>query len=342
MAAAFAGTSVACGLAAPGYRGNDSRYFDGHAFANQVPTPTKDLSDVLRWKMTSEAGPWEVRTATTPARPPPARVGRGELRVTWINHATVLIQMDGLNILTDPIWSERASPFSFVGPKRMHPPGVPFAQLPAIDVVLVSHNHYDHLDISTLARLARDHRPIILAGLGTRALLKQEGIGRGHDMDWWETRRIGRAVSVTAVPAQHWSRRGFGDTNNTLWAGFVIVGTQGPVYFAGDTGWGPHFEQIRARFGPIRLALLPIGAYKPRWFMRSMHISPAEAVDAARILEAQFTVPIHWGTFALGDDGQDEPIQALEDNLNVVNDPPTFLRLDFGEGRTLGGTGPGG
>jgi L-ascorbate metabolism protein UlaG (beta-lactamase superfamily) len=259
----------------------------------------------------------------------------GELRVTWINHATTLIQMDGVNILTDPIWSERASPYSFIGPKRYRDPGLRFGSLPPIDVVVISHNHYDHFDVPTLARLAQQHSPRILAGLGSRAILEEEAINGGHDLEWWDELRITEHVVVTAVPAQHWSRRGIGDTNNTLWAGFVITGTAGPVYYSGDTGWGPHFEQVRNRFGPLRRAMLPIGAFEPRWFMKNMHISPQEAVDAARILEAQVTVPVHWGTFSLGDDGQDEPPQVLEAYLRHMDDPPNFWILDFGEGRDV-------
>lgn len=339
VAALFLGTVVivggACGLAAPGYEGKVAPNFNGREFVNQVPVPEKSFWTVAKWKMASETAPWQKRSGMRPGVAPPERVGIGELRVTWVNHSTTLIQMDGVNILTDPIWSERPSPYSFIGPKRYRDPGLRFEDLPPIDAVVVSHNHYDHFDVPTLARLAQKHGPRILAGLGSRAILEDEKIEGGRDLDWWEETRITERVTVTAVPAQHWSKRGFGDNNNTLWAGFVITGTSGPVYYSGDTGWGPHFEQVRNHFGPIRLALLPIGAFEPRWFMKHMHISPEEAVDAARILEAQVTVPVHWGTFSLGDDGQDEPPQVLEAYLRVLEDPPTFWVLDFGEGRDV-------
>ncbi|MCB9654670.1 MAG: MBL fold metallo-hydrolase [Deltaproteobacteria bacterium] len=336
LAAAVSVTAGACGLAAPGYRGPASSNFDGRVFENQVVVPQKNLYDVVRWKLASNAEPWKAHAEeSAPGAVPQARVAQGALHVTMVNHATVLIQMDGINILTDPIWSDRASPFSFVGPRRHHAPGLRFEDLPPIDVVLISHNHYDHLDVPTLQRLAQAHRPLFLAGLGTRALLAEKSIDCGVDMDWWDSFRVGNDMFVTAVPAQHWSRRGIGDTNNTLWMGFVIEGQRGPVYFAGDTGWGPHFEQIRDRFGPMRLALLPIGAYMPRWFMHPMHISPEEAVDAARVLDAQVTVPVHWGTFQLGDEGRDEPLRALERYQSIIVDPPEFLLLHFGEGKAI-------
>jgi L-ascorbate metabolism protein UlaG (beta-lactamase superfamily) len=335
----FLGTVVvvggACGLAAPGYAGKVAPNFDGNEFVNEVPVPTKSFWTVAKWKMASTTEPWQQRRGTEPGMAPPIRVGIGELRITWVNHATALIQMDGVNILTDPIWSERASPYSFIGPKRYRDPGLRLEDLPPIDVVVISHNHYDHFDVPTLRRLAKQHSPRIVAGLGSRAILENEKIGGGHDLDWWEELRITEHVTVTAVPAQHWSKRGFGDTNKTLWAGFVISGIGGPVYYSGDTGWGSHFEQVRNHFGPVRLALLPIGAFEPRWFMKQMHISPQEAVDAARILEAEVTVPVHWGTFSLGDDGQDEPLQVLDAYLRIIDDPPNFWVLNFGEGRDV-------
>jgi L-ascorbate metabolism protein UlaG (beta-lactamase superfamily) len=332
---AIAVVGGACGLAAPGYVGKIAPNFNGSKFVNQVPVPTKSFWTVAKWKMASKTEPWQQRSGMEPGTAPPERVGMGDLRITWINHATALIQMDSVNILTDPIWSERPSPYSFIGPKRYRDPGLRFEDLPPIDVVVISHNHYDHFDVPTLARLAELHSPRIVAGLGSRAILEDEKISGGHDLDWWEELKITEYVAVTAVPAQHWSRRGLGDTNNTLWAGFVIRGIGGPVYYSGDTGWGPHFEQVKNRFGPIRLALLPIGAFEPRWFMKHMHISPQEAADAARILDAQVTVPVHWGTFSLGDDGQDEPPQVLEAYLRLMEDPPNFWVLDFGEGRSV-------
>jgi len=235
-----------------------------------------------------------------------------DVRVTWVGHSTVLIQSEGLNILTDPIWSERASPVSWAGPRRRTAPGLRLEDLPRIDLVLLSHNHYDHLDLPTLRELHRVHAPRILAGLGVTRLLVEHGITGGEELDWWQAVRLSPRVRVTFVPAQHFSGRGLFDRDRSLWGGFVLEAPDGPIYFAGDTGFGPHFRQIRERFGPVRLALLPIGAFQPTWFMRYAHTSPDEAIEAHLVLGAHRSLAIHHGTFPLADDGQDEPREALE------------------------------
>lgn len=322
-------------LDSPGHRGPPGAHFDGERFHNQAPVPEAGLPRFLRWQSTRRPGPWTDDAEAPPGPPPPRRVADGRLRVTWINHATALVQMDGVNVLTDPIWSDRCSPVGWAGPERARPPGLRFEDLPPIDLVLISHNHYDHLDLPTLRRLAARDRPVILAGLGTRALLEAEGVPRSADLDWWQGADHG-PLRITAVPAQHFSGRGLGDRDRTLWAGFVVQGPAGTVYFAGDTGWGPHFAQIAARFGPPRLALLPIGAYRPRWFMAPMHIDPEEAVRAHRLLGARTSVGIHWGTFPLADDGQHEPLRDLALARSRHGVPPTAFRaLGFGEGVDL-------
>lgn len=261
------------------------------------------------------------------------------MRVTFVNHATVLLQMDGVNILTDPIWSERCSPVSFAGPKRVVPPGLRFEQLPTIDVVLLSHNHYDHLDVSTLRRLADEHRPRILVPLGNRRVLDRAGVRGAEELDWWQSVEVRDGVRVAAVPAQHFSGRGMFDRDRALWAGFVVSGPAGSAYFAGDTGFGAHFEEIRDRFGPPRLALLPIGAYRPEWFMSRVHTSPDEALRAHRILGAGTSVGIHFGTFRLADDGQDEAPARVEALLCEGAAPrPRFWVLGFGESRDVPAT----
>jgi L-ascorbate metabolism protein UlaG (beta-lactamase superfamily) len=253
-----------------------------------------------------------------------------------INHSTVLIQLDGLNILTDPVYSPRVGPFSWVGPRRHRDPGIPFDELPPIHAVLISHNHYDHLDLPTLGRLAERHRPRILVPLGNTALLESEGIAGGEDMDWWQSTTVGTALRVTLVPARHWSGRGLDDRFRTLWGGFVIEGSGGPVYFAGDTGWGRHFAEIRRRFGPMRLALLPIGAYQPRWFMKAAHISPAEAVRAHLTLGAGTSLAIHYGTFQLSDEGQDQPLFDLRRAVSGADmGDSQFWALQHGEARDV-------
>ena len=305
-------------------------------FRNLVPTRRENLGDVVRWMASRDPGPWRAWTDVPPAPAPPVRVGAGEMRVTFVNHSTVLIQMDGVNVLTDPIWSERCSPVSFAGPRRVVPPGIRFEQLPPIDVVLVSHNHYDHMDLPTLRRLADEHRPRVIVPLGNRRTLGRRGVAGPKELEWWDSTRVQDVVTVHAVPAQHFSGRGLFDRDRALWAGFVVTGPAGAVYFAGDTGFGPHFEEIRKRLGAPRLALLPIGAYRPEWFMSRVHASPDEALAAHRILDAHTSVGIHFGTFRLADDGQDEPGERIEALLRDSEGPaPRFWILGFGEGRAV-------
>jgi L-ascorbate metabolism protein UlaG (beta-lactamase superfamily) len=310
--AALVGSGALLGwlFSAPKYRGAKSDHFDGRRFHNKPVTKHAGFFDMLRWMTQRDEGPWQEWREIAPAPRPAERVSGGELRVTWVNHSTFLIQTEGLNILTDPIWSERCSPVPFLGPKRHHAPGIRFAELPPIDAVLISHNHYDHMDAPTLARLAREHHPRTFVGLGNAAFVQG-----ATDLDWWQPAELAPGVRVHAVPAQHFSSRGLADRDANLWCGFVLETPHGAVYFAGDTGWGPHFDEIRERFGAMRLALLPIGAFRPEWFMCSVHIAPKDAVRAAQALQATTSIPMHFGTFHLGDDGQDEPAVVLREEL---------------------------
>jgi|SRR5579862_6723603 len=323
-------------VSTPRYQGPANDHFDGRHFLNPRPVPHAGWFAFLRWKLTARPGPWRDWTESPPGPPPPARVGPGELRATFVNHATVLLQVDGLNVLTDPIWSYRCSPFSFIGPRRHRPPGLRFEDLPPIDVVLLSHNHYDHLDVPTLRRLAARDHPRIFTGLGNRTFLESRRIGRSEELDWWGESEIAPGLRLRAVPAQHFSGRGLRDRDTSLWTGFVITGSSGTVYFAGDTGMGPHFEEIRERCGPIRLALLPIGAFQPEWFMSRVHLSPEEAIEAHRTLGAAASMAIHFGTFKLADDGEDLPAETIRQALREAPDPkPRFWVPGFGEGRTI-------
>jgi L-ascorbate metabolism protein UlaG (beta-lactamase superfamily) len=320
----------------PRYAGPESDHFDGKRFRNEVPGESGIL-DLLAWRLRGrERGAWPRWTDAEPGAPPPARVDGGRLRVTFVNHATVLVQMDGVNILTDPVWSDGVGPLPIGQFPRRRPPGIRFEDLPPIDAVVVSHDHYDHMDVPTLARLAETHHPRIFVGLGNRAFLERNGVAGAVDLDWWERSDLTQRVRVTAVAARHTSRRGVSDRDGTLWCGWVISGPSGSVYFAGDTGFGPHFAEVRERLGAPRLALLPIGAYKPRWFMEPMHMSPDEAVQAHLALGAGTSVGIHFGTFALGDDGEMDPqidlARALAREAAVC---PRFWILDFGEGREV-------
>ncbi len=323
-------------FAAPVYQGPKSDHFDGETFRNRVPTKTKGFEDFLRWRRTRVAGSWPEWIDAEPGPAPPERVADGRLRLTFVNHSTLSAQMDGPNILTDPIWSDRTSPLSWAGPERVRPPGIRFEDLPPIDAVIISHNHYDHLDIPTLQEIERVHGAPVYAGLGNAAFLDSEGISSPVDMDWWDTIELGKGVELTAVPCQHFSGRGISDRNKTLWMGFVIKGPSGAVYFAGDTGYGPHFEEIAERFAPLRLSILPIGAYKPADFMSPIHVSPAESVQAHQVLGAPVSVGMHFGTFPLADDGFEDPIKDLKRALNEQSVPEeSFWVLDFGEGREV-------
>jgi len=323
---------IGCSLSAPRYRGPLSDHFDGERFRSIEPTGTD--RGLLHWLLHRQRGPWSDRPDAPPGPKPPERVSGGELRVTFVNHATVLVQMDGVNVLTDPVWSERVSPFSSVGPKRHRPPGIRFEELPPLDAILVSHNHYDHMDVATLRRLASRRGPAapVFVGLGNSAILEKERIPGARDLDWWQSAPVAGGVTVTAVPARHFSSRSPFDRDRTLWCGFVVSGPSGSYYFAGDTGWGSHFAAIGRRFPNLRLAMLPIGAYRPRWFMSPVHIDPDQAVRAQEALGAKTAVAIHWGTFAQADDGEREPVEDLAMSLASRPDPkPRFLVLENGE-----------
>jgi N-acyl-phosphatidylethanolamine-hydrolysing phospholipase D len=259
------------------------------------------------------------------------RAGRGELTATWMGHATVLLQIGRLNVLTDPMWSERASPVSFAGPKRLVAPPIALDALPPIDVVLLSHNHYDHLDRSTVARLAKRQPSIAwLVPLGLGATVSKWGAREVHELDWWgEYSHEG--VRFACTPARHFSARGFGDRGDTLWCGWSIVSAERRVYFAGDTAYFPEFSAIAARYGPFDLALLPIGAYEPRWFMENVHMNPEDALRAYRELRQDghptAVLPIHWGTFRLTDEAMEEPPRRYAERWTEARLPRELLWL---------------
>lgn len=317
-------------LSAPVYKGPPSDHFDGKRFPSEQKIRP---GGIFRLIFTYKRGPWKPHRDAPPGPPPPRRVGRGRLRVTFVSHSTALIQMDGVNILTDPVWSERASPVSFAGPRRVRPPGIRFEDLPPIHVVLLSHNHYDHLDLPTLKRLQERDKPLIVTGLGNGLLLGKKQIDPVTELDWWQSVRLPHSVSVIATPARHFSGRGFGDRNGTLWTGFIVKGSKGYVFFAGDTGYGSHFRAIRRKHGRPRLALLPIGAYRPEEIMGAIHMNPAEAVRAHRDLGSRFSVPIHFGTFRVAADGEDEPVSLLMREIGGDKElAGRFRVLGFGEG----------
>lgn len=310
------------------YRGPTTTNFDGQRFQNIQPKAHKSLRSVLKWQLNRPPQQaWQTLPLAAPIAPVAERVWGAELRVTYINHATLLIQQHGLNILTDPLWSQRASPFDFIGPKRHHAPGLSLEQLPPIDLILVSHNHYDHLDLYSLRQLAeRFPQAHVVTGLGNAELIKECGLSRVSELDWWQSLPLNDALTLHAVPAQHWSARARHDTNRTLWLGFVLESAEGPVLFPGDSGLGPEFVQIHQRFGPMRFAALPIGAYAPRWFMRDNHMNPDDAVQAHQQLAAQCSMAIHFGTFNLSDEEQFAPVQELTQALLERQVPASQFR----------------
>lgn len=307
-----------------------SKHFDGKLFFNPDAPQVRGVLDLLRWKLTSRREPSARFVQDVEPSKPPSGVEGDELRVTLINHATLLLQQRGCHILTDPIWSERASPLTFIGPRRHRKPGVRWEDLPHIDAVLLSHNHYDHLDLATLRRLADRGRSQFIVPAGVARLLRSQSIGPVHELDWGESLLLGQ-TTVHCVPALHFSARGIFDRNRTLWCGYMIEAADRIVYFAGDTAFGEHFARIRQRFGAPRLALLPIGAYEPRWFMSSVHMAPEDAVRAHHILGAETSIAIHHGTFQLTDEGLDAP----KKRLNECTPGDSFLALANGQSVTL-------
>ncbi len=311
--------------------------FDGVRFRNLVPR-RNGVSALLRWMLSRHHGQWQDHPDAQPG-PPPPRSSDG-LRLTFVNHSTFLLQVNGINILTDPMWSKRASPVNWAGPRRFRPPGIRFEDLPPIDIVLLSHDHYDHMDLPTLRRLHRKHGPTIYAGLKNAALLARHGIGNVVELDWWQETTARRDLWITGVPARHFSGRSLFDRDRRLWCGFVVqtvVQTEDVcIYFAGDTGAGPHTAQIAGKFPKIDLAILPIGAYRPQWFMGEVHMSPDEAVEAHLRLGARVSVASHFGTFDLADDGEDEPVERLQQALQPANLGETEFRvMSFGAAAEL-------
>jgi L-ascorbate metabolism protein UlaG (beta-lactamase superfamily) len=308
------------------------RHFDGTRFFNPNAPQARGFLDVLRWKLTSRPERSPRFFADVEPTKPPASVSDRSLRITLINHSTVLIQQKDSTILTDPVWSLRASPFTWAGPRRLRDPGVRWEDLPRIDLVLLSHNHYDHLDLPTLRRLAERGQSQFIVPTGVGRLLRSQKIGPVDELDWGESLLAG-GTTVHSVPALHFSARGVFDRNRTLWCGYMLQAMDRAVYFAGDTAFGDHFARIRERFGSPEIALLPIGAYQPRWFMSPVHMGPDDAVEAHRILGAKTSIAIHHGTFQLADEGVDTPKKLLSECTR----DPSFLVLANGESITLAG-----
>ena len=308
---------------------NGAPYRDGRFQNSYIAFAPRGFAALLEWKWAAirEGLPPEP-TSAIPRRPPDldflkrnAAAGAAmEPSATWIGHASVLVQLGGINLLTDPVLSERVSPVSFAGPKRAVPPGLAAAELPRIDAVVISHNHYDHLDRATMETLAAQPGgpPLFVVPLGQKAWFADIGIANVVELDWWRSTQVG-PVEIVLVPAQHWSGRSFTDRMETLWGGYAVFAPDFQLFFAGDTGYSKDFADIHRRFAArhgaagrgFDLALLPIGAYEPRWFMKEQHVDPGEAVQIHLDLAARRSIGIHWGTFSLTDEALDEPPRAL-------------------------------
>jgi L-ascorbate metabolism protein UlaG (beta-lactamase superfamily) len=284
-----------------------SDHFDGRRFFNPNGANGQPFWRVPSLLLTPRTR-WPSQISVEPRRPP--NPGPNEVVVTFVGHATFLIQVGTTSVLIDPVYSRRASPVSFAGPHRARAPGVRFDDLPTISLLLLSHNHYDHCDLATLQLLEQRFHPPAVTPLGNGRLLRSAGFRQVEELDWWETAGA-TPLPITLTPAQHFSARGPFDRNRALWGGFLIEAGGLRILHAGDSGYGRHFREIGARLGPIDLALLPIGAYEPRWFMKDIHMNPAEAVQAYLDLAARQSIAMHFGTFQLTPEGIDEPVREL-------------------------------
>lgn len=312
-------------------------------FTNPGLDAPRGFGDFLRWRVEAWGkgipGPEAYHFPLADNDPAFLAANGTETTLTWIGHATLLVQVAGRNVLTDPHFTERASPVSWSGPRRVVPPGLALEDLPPVDVVVISHDHYDALDEGSIRMLAAREggdRTVFVVPLGLERWLREWGAERVVALDWWESTEA-RGLSVTCVPARHWSKRTLLGRNRTLWAGWVVAAEGFRFVFLGDSGYADVFREIGARLGPFDLAAIPIGAYAPRWFMAPFHMNPEEAVRAHRDLRARRSVGIHWGTFVLTDEPLDEPPRRLAAAREAAGlDPEAFRVLAHGQTMRLG------
>lgn len=301
-------------ISAPRYQGAVSEHFNGKHFFNPSGMNARNGGDVVKWQTEKrEKKVWHKVPNFEYGEKLPPSVSEG-IKVTFIGHATVLLQFGGYNIITDPVWYNRCSPVQWAGPQRVVPAGIRFDDLPKIDLIIQSHNHWDHLDIRTMQKLYKRDVPTVVCPLGVDLFLNKRGIKNTIALDWGQNYQFASDLEVTCTPAQHFSGRGLRDRNATLWASFMLTHkTEGNIWFGGDTGYNPTtFKKIGEQFGKVRFALIPIGAFKPEWFMGTIHCTPEQAVQIHKDICAEKSLAIHHSTFPLADDAQDEPQKRLD------------------------------
>lgn len=302
-------------------------------FSNQYPvTPPPSAWKLIKWILTGKHSKWPRNVPIFQYPPPPERVSEtSTVLYTCINHSTFLLQTGGYNILTDPVWALHCGPLGLIGPRRVMKPGFTYEELPKIDLVLLSHNHYDHMESRSLKKIKKRDDPLFCVPLGNKKRLNKWGISKVVEMQWWEGSQVFPDLKISLTPAQHFSKRHLLDTNKTLWGGYIIQNKDLTIYFAGDTGYGTHFTEIAKRYSPIHLAFLPIGAYLPRHIMKHHHMSPAEAIQAHLDLHAKQSVGMHFGTFQLGDEEHCEPLEKSYIAKEEKNVQYSFTELINGE-----------
>lgn len=305
-------------LAAPKYKGPITDHFDGKKFKNYGGVEAKGIGDVLKYMAKRNPTKWVIPKDITKKAAIQDIVLDPNFRITFINHATILFQLKGVNIITDPVYARAAGLLGLIGPLRKLPPGIALEDLPPIHFVFISHNHYDHLDINAIKKIIKKHNPQFVTTLGNDLLLKKY-TSKVKAIDWWQSINLTDNIEMICSPGQHFSSRGLTDRDANLWGGFVLKTESGNIYWAGDSGYGNFFEEIGEKYGPFRFSCIPIGAYKPNWFMSPIHISPQEAVQVHLDVKSKQSMAFHWGTFNLSDEGWDEPKKDLETELKNKN-----------------------
>lgn len=300
-------------------------------FVNTEKVVAKSFFDVIKWKLNSTAADWPEEIKNEYKYKNPDKIDSNQVAVTFINHSSFLLQLDKFNILTDPVFSKRVSPFSWVGPSRARGAGIKIDELPNIDIIIISHNHYDHLDINSLAMLNEKFKPLFLIPICDGKILKGKGITNFIELHWWQTAILNSDLKITFTPAQHFSNRGLFDRDKSQWGSYMINFKEQNIYFGGDSGYSPHFKKIGNHFKEINLSFIPIGAYEPRWFMRDVHVNPDDAVQAHIDLKSQKSIGMHFGTFQLTDESINEPIYDLQLALKKYKvEKEKFITLEVG------------